>query len=360
MTDDTAPAWAAALVSWYRSSHRDLPWRRDPSPYAVWVSEIMLQQTRVDTVVGYFARFMDRFPTLSALAEADVGEVLRLWEGLGYYARGRNLHKAARRVAAELGGSLPSSAAALAELPGIGSYTGAAIASLAFGERIPVVDGNVLRVFTRFWGIFADVRTLQVKADLAARLSPVLAGVDPRDFNQAVMELGALVCSPKSPSCLTCPLIASCRAYACGWVAELPVRGRRAARPCHEVAVAAVVRSGRVLLSRRPDGGMLGGLWELPGGKCHGRSPSVAVVDKVREETGLVVTVRFKLCQLAHAYTHFRIALHAFVCEPETGEASALRGDEVRWCAPAELGTVAVARTTRQVLDALVASRWFR
>jgi A/G-specific adenine glycosylase len=250
------------LLGWYAAARRDLPWRRTRDPYAIWVSEIMLQQTRVDTVMPYFERFMARFPTPLALAEAPEDEVLAAWSGLGYYRRARMLHAGARAVAAQA--TMPSTRDTLLELPGIGRYTAGAIASIAFEEPVGLVDGNVARVLARVFLLEDDMRRAGMKRaeELAETLVPKNA---PGDWNQALMELGATVCVPRSPSCGRCPIAASCRALAMGRVHELPVMGEKAKpKPVRVQALVARTKDGRVLLARRRAGGLFAGLWEPP------------------------------------------------------------------------------------------------
>jgi A/G-specific adenine glycosylase len=358
-------AFVPRLLAWYAAHHRRLPWREAVSPYEVWLSEIMLQQTRVDTVVPYFERFRARFPTVEALAAADLQEVLKLWAGLGYYSRARSLHAAAEQVVLQHGGRFPRTAEGLAELPGVGPYTAAAIASMAFGEPVPVIDGNVLRVFARFLAEGADVRSPAVRraiqASLAAALldgpSPGHAPVDPGTFNNAIMELGALVCTPREPRCPECPLASDCEALRQGRVSELPVKTKRAPTPHHDVAVGVIWREGRVLIARRPVTVMLGGLWELPGGKRRPReSLEAAARREILEETGLDVEVGPPCATVDHAYSHLRITLTAFHCRVRSGEARPLASDEVRFVLPSELRDVPLPRATEKVVEALLAS----
>ena len=208
--------WRDQLLNWFNEHQREMPWRSNPLPYNVWVSEIMLQQTQVDTVIPYFNRFLDRFPTVHDLAKAPQDDVLKLWEGLGYYSRARNLHKAAKHVSQELNGELPSDYEGLQTILGIGPYCAAAITSIAFGNPVPVVDGNVFRVFTRFWGIYEDIKLPTTRKMLFDRLTPEIQHVNPSSFNQGIMELGALVCSPKQPKCSSCPLSSDCFALKTG------------------------------------------------------------------------------------------------------------------------------------------------
>jgi A/G-specific adenine glycosylase len=350
-----APAWARRLVAAFRRRHRAMPWRDDPRPYNVWISEIMLQQTRVETVIPYYRRFLDRFPDVRALAAADGQDVLRLWEGLGYYSRARNLHRAARELVAHHGGALPRTAAELQALPGIGTYTAAAIASIAFGEPAPVVDGNVLRVFARFWCLRRPVRQPAVARDIRARLEPVIRGLDPSAFNQGVMELGALVCTPSRPRCPVCPLRADCGALRRGLTARLPVTARPAPLPHQEIAVGVVRRRGRLLLARRRDDQMLGGLWEFPGGKREpGETLAQCAARELREETGLRVRAGQPYPAVEHAYSHFRITLTAFRCAAPAGRARPRSAAELKWIPPGDLPRYPMPKANRTIARAIL------
>jgi A/G-specific adenine glycosylase len=253
-----------ALLAWFDRSARDLPWRRDPSPYRVWLSEVMLQQTRVDTVIPYFERFVRDFPDVRALAAASVDDVLARWSGLGYYRRARQLHAAADAIVERFGGELPSTVEELRSLPGVGAYTAGAVASIAHGRPVPLVDGNVARVIARLAGLreaFDTAAGARATWAIAARLVP---SDRPGDFNQSLMELGSLVCTPTSPLCLTCPVRAACTAAREGLQEVLPLARKRAAvRELVWTALVAV-RGRRVLLARRPLDGLFGGLWEPP------------------------------------------------------------------------------------------------
>jgi A/G-specific adenine glycosylase len=315
----------------------------------------MLQQTQVATVVDYYHRFLRRFPTVESLAEANLDEVLKLWEGLGYYSRARSLHKAARQVAADLDGRLPQTVDELRTLPGIGAYTAGAIASIAFGLAEPVVDGNVARVLCRLQRIADPPKapaTQRQLWDLAAALVPPDR---PGDFNQAMMELGAIVCRPTSPDCRRCPLRTLCGARLAGLQHDLPVRTPGKTVPHHTIVAGVIFRSdGRVLIDRRPDEAMLGGLWEFPGGKVQPReSLAEALRREVREEVGLEVDVECRLCVVNHAYSHFRITLHAFRCRRISGRARAIECSAVRWVSPDQLGQYAFPRANGKIIEQL-------
>lgn len=253
------------LLGWYQTHARDLPWRREVTPYRVWVSEIMLQQTRVAAVVGYFTRFLEAFPTVQALAAAPEDRLMKLWQGLGYYSRARNLQKAARQIVDQFGGTFPTDYQALRSLAGVGEYTAAAIASIAFGQPVPAVDGNLLRVAARVMGDGTDITTTQGKRHFAQALQAVIPTDFPGKFNQAMMDLGAMVCLPNgAPLCEECPARDFCRAREEGTVQALPVRPGKKPRRVEERVVFLLFHRGKVALRRRPARGLLAGLWEYP------------------------------------------------------------------------------------------------
>jgi len=315
----------------------------------------MLQQTQVATATPYFDRFVARFPSVEVLAQADLQSVLKAWEGLGYYSRARNLHRAAQKVVAEFAGEIPGTHATLLELPGIGSYTAAAIASIAFGEPVPVVDGNVLRVCARLWGIDDDIKVSVTRDAIFARLEPVIRECDPSEFNQAMMELGALVCRPRNAACADCPLAGRCIAFRDSRTSELPVKSGRRPVPHYDIAVGVVFHRGKILIGRRGEDQMLGGLWEFPGGKVeHGEELAETAIREIREETGLAVAVLGRLEPVRHAYSHFRITLAAFVCRRTGGRLRRVSADRpFRWVAPTRLRRFPFPRANTKVLELL-------
>ena len=351
------PGYLARLLRWYASQQREMPWRTDPTPYKVWISEVMLQQTQVDTVRPYFARFLKRAPDVAALAALDEDTLLKLWEGLGYYSRARHLQQAARRIVGELGGELPRTFEAWRALPGIGPYSAAAIVSIAYGLPEPLVDGNVLRVWARFRASYDDIKTPQTRARFLAELRPLIQLCDPACFNQALMELGALVCRPRHPSCADCPLSAACEARRQGLVEELPQKTPRPKVPHYDVVVGLLQRDGRVLIAKRPSAALLGGLWEFPGGKrAEGESPAAALCREVREECALTIQVGPELITLRHAYSHFSITLTAFLCTVTSGRERPLASQELRWVLPAELACYPFPKANQRVLAAFTQS----
>jgi A/G-specific adenine glycosylase len=335
------------LLAWYDERRRDLPWRRDPDPYRVWISEIMLQQTRVETVIPYYERWLRRFPTLETLASAQPDDVLRVWEGLGYYSRARNLHRAARLVREEYSGDVPSDVARLRELPGVGEYTAGAIASIAFGKAEPAVDGNVRRVLARLFDS-ADPQPPELRS-LASALVP---RDRPGDFNQALMELGATVCTARSPRCEACPVAASCRARARGTQHLRPRTRRRATVPTFYFAVAVIVGPNRdVLLVRRPERGLLARLWALPAiEQAETADFEVAARALCRHWSGDAEPLAVRgLVPLAHSFTHRRERYHPFRIDLAC-TAAHLRTDTARWVTPAELTDHPMSVAQRTIL----------
>ncbi len=342
------------LLRWYRRNRRDLPWRRTRDPYAIWISEAMLQQTRVETVVPYYERFLARFPTVRDLAEAEADDVLGAWAGLGYYSRARNLQRAAQVVAHEHDGRLPDTAEALRELPGIGRYTAGAVASIAYDRPEPVVDGNVARVLTRLLDVREDVKSPAVSRRLWDEAEALVKGESPGDLNQALMELGATVCTPRSPRCLACPLVKRCAGRAAGDPETLPVKAARKAPRRLEAAAALLVRRGRALAVRRPPRGLLGGLWELPGGDLAPRErPAEGLIRALRERVGLRVSGARQLGAVEHEFTHRRLRLHVFQCDTPEGRVRLDGFDAHRWLAPAGLAELPQGAVTRKALELL-------
>ena len=262
---DILRATGEPLLAWYAQNRRDLPWRHTRDPYRIWVSEIMLQQTRVAAVIPYYERWMETLPDVAALAAVEEGALMKLWEGLGYYSRARNLQKAAQMIVKDLGGVFPDSREMLLTLPGVGEYTAGAVVSIAFGQRVPAVDGNVLRLAARVADIRENVLDPKVKKDIAAAMEEAVPGNDPGGYNQALMDLGATVCLPNGqPLCAQCPLRALCRARALGIQDQLPLREKKAARRRDQLTIFILLQDGKVALRQRKDTGLLAGLWEFP------------------------------------------------------------------------------------------------
>jgi A/G-specific adenine glycosylase len=341
-----APTLRRRLLRWYDANRRDLPWRRTEDPYRIWVAEVMLVQTQVDTVLPYYKRFLQRFPDLGALAAAELDDVLKAWEGLGYYARARNLHKAAQIVAEQHAGVLPSDEKSLRALPGIGPYVASALLSIAFGWPDIAIDGNVRRVLSRLYDL-----PKPVDGALRDRGLP-LVRERPGDVNQALMDLGSSLCSPRTARCEDCPLENLCLARARGTVEQRPGRRPAKKRPHHDIAVGIVWRDDQILIAKRKPEGLLGGLWEFPGGKAEpGESLQAAVVREVAEELGIEVEPGEKIAAVEHAYSHFEITLHAFHCRYRTGTPAPLGCQDYAWVKPGELDQYAFPAANRRVLN---------
>ncbi|NCJ06814.1 A/G-specific adenine glycosylase [Synechococcales cyanobacterium C] len=346
-----------SLLSWYSQQGRDLPWRQTRDPYAIWVSEVMLQQTQVKTVLPYYQRWLQQFPSIVALAGADQQQVLKIWQGLGYYARARNLHRAAQILAAEWEGQLPQTLEGLMQLPGIGRTTAGAILSAAFNLPTPILDGNVKRVLARL--VALPVPPRQALTDLWQLSTTLLDPQWPRDFNQGLMDLGATLCKPKQPGCDRCPWSVQCLAAQHNWQTQLPMTESRPPLPHKQIGVAVIWNNQQqILIDRRPQSGLLGGLWEFPGGKVEpGESIPDCIAREIQEELGIEVAVGDHLITVDHAYTHFKVTLMVHHCRHLAGEPQPLACDEVRWVRLAELADFPFPKANQDIIAALQAEQ---
>lgn len=348
------------LLRWFAKHQVDLPWRQKPSAYHIWLSEIMLQQTQINTVIPYYMRFLENYPSIHALADAPIDEVLKMWEGLGYYSRARNLHKTAQLVVTEYDGQFPNTVDELLKLPGIGRYTAGAIASIAFGVSAPVLDGNVIRVFTRLLDMDNDVTQSATQKQLWDIAEKWVPQKDAGDYNQALMELGQTICRPKNPTCAECPIQSYCQAFTNGTQSERPVKKKKPPTPHYNVT-AGLIRNegGQILIAQRPMEGLLGGLWEFPGGKQEeGESLEACLVRELQEELAIEVEVGALFVVVKHAFTHFKITLHAFDCKylgaiPPYDEPQAIEVADWKWIQSDELDTYSFGKADRQVISAL-------
>jgi len=345
-----------ALMEWFRASARRMEWRETDDPYRIWISEIMLQQTRVETVTPYYRRFLRAFPTVRALAGAPLDRVLKAWEGLGYYSRARNLHQAARILCDAHGGRLPASVDALMTLPGVGRSTAGAIAAIAFRQDVPILDANAKRVLARLHVVREEERRPSVERSLWEHSRRMILPGKGRETAWALMDLGATVCTPRNPECGACPLARWCGARRQGLQDAIPRKRAPKPLPHHDVVLALVGNGeGKLLIDRRPDDGFLGGLWEFPGGKRKpGESLVGALRREIREELGIDIEVLEKVGAIRHGYSHFRVTLHAYRCRKAAGRVRTSR--EWRWVTPGALGRYALPRANRKLLE-LIASR---
>ncbi|MCB9556792.1 MAG: A/G-specific adenine glycosylase [Deltaproteobacteria bacterium] len=346
-----------ALYRWYRAHARELPWRNTDDPYAIWISEVMLQQTQVSTVIPYFERWIARFPAVKALAAADQHEVLRLWEGLGYYSRARNLHRAAQQLV-ERGTGFPSEPAAFSRLSGVGPYTTAAVMSIAFGHRLAAVDGNVKRVISRLYALDLDITSSAGLKRIAELAEQLLSDADPALHNQSMMELGALICRPKDPQCETCPLREPCQARLLGTPTAYPLRAPKAPTPHHHDAVALIYRQTELLIAQRPQSGLLAGLWHFPRIRGKTRAPTIATIsNQLAQNYGLRVAplANTPPCpKVDHAYTHFRVSLYPRLLALVGAPTTCLREDTevTRWVAADQLADYPMSVADRKVAQA--------
>lgn len=354
-----ARAIGRALLSWYSAHRRELPWRKSLDPYAVWVSEMMLQQTQVATVIPYFERWMQRFPNVASLASAAESEVLHAWQGLGYYSRARNLQRAAAQMVAEHAGRVPDTVETLRALPGIGPYSAGAIASIAYGKTEPLVDGNVIRVLTRVFALRGDPNRAPLKTAIWQHARALIPAEAPGDFNQALMELGATVCTPRAPRCSACPLAAHCQAAQLGLVELLPELPPRAKpTPVHMVATIAT-HGGRVLVGKlKSDAPRWAGMWQFPNAEvAANETPETAAHNALLNTAGLRGTLSGIVCVVRHTVTRYRITLDAYRAHTPTAAAHALTVAEVAWKTPAELPELAMPAAHRTIAERLLESK---
>jgi A/G-specific adenine glycosylase len=342
------------LLDWYGEAQRDLPWRKGRDPYRIWVSEVMLQQTQVATVIPYYERFLARFPDIVSLASASIDDVLKLWEGLGYYARARNLHRAAQVVATEYQGVIPSDPKTFASLPGVGTYMTAAVQSIAFDAPLAAVDGNVKRVLARLLALGDSVDSRVGARAIRAEADRLLDRNHPGTFNQAVMELGALVCRPLNPRCDDCPLEDDCAARRLDAPLGFPIRAQKRPVPKQKIAVGVVSDGNRVLITRRAEKGMLGGLWEFPGGKVQrGEKATDACRREIREETGLSVGVDARIARVKHVYSHLEVEIDVFHCRYLGGNVVLDGPTDHRWITLDEASQYAFPKANHKFLPAV-------
>ncbi len=332
-----------------------MPWRETSDPYHIWVSEVMLQQTQVSTVTPYYQRFIKAFPTVEVLAHVPLERVLKLWEGLGYYSRARNLHKTAKILLSEYNGALPSTVEELTALPGIGRSTAGAIASIAFRKDEPILDGNVKRVISRLMALQDDLKKPETERKLWKASRQLILKGKGRETALALMDLGATLCVPKNPRCSFCPLTSFCKAYQSDLQEFIPLKARKKPIPHYDVVVAVISGPRGVFIQQRPPEGLLGGLWEFPGGKREQAETLEAALEReIREELGVRVRILEKIDTIPHGYTHFRITLHGYLCEKVEGRIKTRLNHA--WVAKERLSSYPFPRANQKLLEKIVSS----
>ncbi len=345
------------LSRWFTKNARPFPWRGETDPYRVWISEIILVQTTATVGVPRYERFLKRFPTLSSLIRAQVDDVMKEWEGLGYYHRARNLHRAAQLIASEHGGRFPSDYDSIRALPGIGDYCAAAIHNFCFGGRRVPIDANVARVGARLFGVHGDVRSSRTRSDINRNYESLMSVGQGSIWTEALIGLGATVCTPRNPKCDVCPLSQSCVARCLGLESTLGLPAKREVRKVVNVACGIIRRTdGRVLIAQRLETGLLPSLWEFPGGKRDGsESLADACKREIREELAVTVKVGKRRMVIEHAYSHYAVRLHVFECRYKTGTPKAIGCQKFRWMKVGELDSLAFPTANKRIIDALVA-----
>jgi len=347
---------ADILLTWYEGCKRDLPWRKDKDPYKIWVSEVMLQQTRVEVVRAYFERWIKRFPTLESLAGAQEEEVIQYWQGLGYYSRARNLLQGVREVSASYGGQVPETKEEVTGLAGIGDYTAGAILSIAYNQKEPAIDGNVLRVFSRLYCIEGDISALLVKRQIRELVEREIATDYPGDFNQALMDFGATICIPKTPRCPSCPLQKHCLAKSKGLQQQLPIKKKKTP-PLSVRLVAGVLQAGEsFLLRRRPTKGLLAGMWEFPAVEIQVGEDDMTVFQKTfSHETGQEIELGILLLQCTHTFSHRKWNISFYHC---TGSPGAIpNSSHICWVNKRDWGNISFAGPHRKMAESLLKER---
>ncbi len=347
------------LLAWFARNRRDLPWRNNRTPYRIWISELMLQQTRVDQVEPYFHRWTEKFPTLKKLAAAPLDDVLKMWEGLGYYSRARRAHETAKFIIRDCGGKIPDTFDGLLALPGIGPYTAAAIGSIAFGIDAAVVDGNVARVLARAFAFKRDTKSAAGKKQIQKWADELLPRGRAGEFNEAMMELGATVCLPRNPRCEICPLRKICRAFALGAQEKFPAKIAKKRIPHKHVGAAVITDSrGRFLIAQRNHDEMLGGLWEFPGGTLEpGETIEECIAREIREELGCEISVGKHLVSVKHAFSHFTMDLHAHLAKIIRGRPRAIDCAAIKWAKRDQLRRFAFGSADQKIISAIEASK---
>ena len=346
---------AHLLLRWYDSNIRQFPWRKTNNPYKIWLSEVMLQQTQVKTVVPYYNRWVSKFPTIQSVAEAPSDSILKTWEGLGYYARARNFHSACKIIMNKHNGKVPDSTRLLLSLPGIGEYISGAIMSIAFNQSVAAIDSNAIRVISRLNSINGP---LQIRNQKIARvLSKLICPLRPGDFNQAIMDLGREICTSKNPSCSACPISSHCRSFVNSVVDKYPETILSNKKSHYSVAAGIIWNKKSILVTKRKEKGLLGGLWEFPGGKIRrGETATKCIVREVKEELGIIVKPRDFLKQINHTYSHFSITMHCYHCREKEKKISDQRSSN--WITVNEIPKYSFPKANHKIFNFMNKNDW--
>ena len=340
------------LMIWYKRNQRSLPWRKTNDPYRIWISEIMLQQTQVDTVIPYYHRFLKAFPSVSWLARAPLQDVLKAWENLGYYSRARNIHAAAKVIVEKFDGQIPDHFETIKTLPGIGQYSAGAILSIAYGQALPAMDGNVRRILCRLFTIRKPADDTQVQKPLQKLAASLIPVKHPGDFNQALMDLGATICKAKNPECSRCPVANLCQARLHDLQNVLPITRKTPVIP-RRLAAAAVIRNskGLLLVVQRPASGLLASLWKLPGSFIiAGEDTENSLRRSAKEELDISIRQGKHLSSVNHTYTHFRITLQAYECSLLKGTPKPIGCQNWRWASNTDLMKLPLSKIDRMIM----------
>ena len=338
------------LLAWYDGRSCNLPWRNCNDPYKIYLSEVMLQQTRVGTVIPYYEKWILKFPTIQSVANATQEQILKQWEGLGYYSRARNFHKSCKNIVDNMSGIIPSNPEEFSKLPGVGPYISAAVMSIAFQRPLPAVDANAIRIAARMKMV--DIPYPKNLKIIVNYFENHISIERPGDFNQAVMDLGRDICKSDSPHCTICPISQYCKALVNNSVDKFPIKVKPAKKPHYNIAVGIIWNKGKILISKRRENGLLGGLWEFPGGKIEkGENARNCIIREIKEELGVEIKPTSFLKQINHAYTHFSITMDAYSCEYLHGTPKALGCDNWKWINPEEIKLLPFPKANHKLFD---------
>jgi len=346
---------SSALIYWYRNNKRPLPFRSTKDPYKIWVSEIMLQQTQMKTAIPFYERWINKLPTIESVASTDIDSLLKLWEGLGYYKRCQNFYQASKIIVEKYKGIVPSNYESFKGLPGVGDYTAGAVLSISFGIPVPAIDGNVKRVMARLYG-FKHL-TKYNSAIINKVISRILKNVNPSDFNQGLMELGALVCTFESPKCFKCPISKNCKAYQSGNPVDYPKKKFTRAIPHFNVVTAIIWRGDTFYIQRRREDKMLGGLWEFPGGKVEkGETLESALLRELKEECNLNARILKKATSIEHRYSHYSITMHCYYCEEKDDKIASITNSN--WIKKNQISQYSFPKANHKIFNFLNKYDW--